>query len=312
MPIWPSPYIFYNLWTSKTSFIPIFSIKSWWNLSLLLLTTVQKTMVQCVAKAAPNKSEPCLFQTQWIHSVLFHISEVNPARWPAQLQIGRDSCPALAGGDQDQAVLQCWPAQLRQLWWKALSCPPGHPTMCCGVGAQLCWLEKASAHLTKLEKRFSSKLLLFKLCHSMWTIMTSPTSVYLLLWFQKRKNKWHRTNGSRYIDIFDRWWPTVCIDHVQVGDGRGGRYDSRGNNDEDLVNGYSGVTIYQKYQYLWNHSSDIICSYVFGILRMSRRQCWIRSSKLSFSRSSAYAKCHLMKNRGAAYQGDAAGEFRDL
>ena len=40
----------------------------------------------------------------------------------------------------------------------------------------------------------------------------------------------------------------------------------------DVVNAYSGVTIYQKYHYLWNHRSYIISSYVFGILRMSRRQ----------------------------------------
>ena len=140
-----------------------------------------------------------------------------PLRWASQLQIGRDSCPALAGGDQDQAVLQCWPAQLRQLWWKALSCPPGHPTMCCGSGAQLCWLEKASAHLTKLEKRFSSKWLLVKLWHSMWTIrnsVTSPMLVCLLLWFKKRKNKLCRKNGSRDIDSLMDGNPTVCLDHV--------------------------------------------------------------------------------------------------
>ena len=67
--------------------------------------------------------------------------------------------------------------------------------------------------------------------------------------------------------------PFESIDHVNVGYGRDvGRQGVRGNNDEDLVNGYSGVTIYQKYEYLWNHRSYIICSYVFGILRMSRRQ----------------------------------------
>ena len=57
-----------------------------------------------------------------------------------------------------QAILHTvWSVDLikNQLsWWgSASSCPPGHPKMCCDSGAKLCWLEKASAHLTKLARK---------------------------------------------------------------------------------------------------------------------------------------------------------------
>ena len=174
-----------------------------------------------LGKSCPINIETCLFQSQWIQSVLFYISEVtlysmasSAADWKRQLPWLVVTCWL------EQESVQ-WPAQTVPpcpgWWWSVSSCPPGHPTMCWGSGAHLCWLTKASAHLTKLEKRFSSKWLLVKLWHSMWTIMksvTSPMLVCLLLWFKKRKNKLCRKNGSRDIDSLMDGNPTVCLDHV--------------------------------------------------------------------------------------------------
>ena len=108
--IWSSPYIFYNSWTSKTPFSAIFPISfkpelqwfSWWNLSLLLLKTVPKPML---GKSCPINIETCLFQSQWIQSVLFYISEVT--LYNGQLSCRLEETAPLAGGDQNQTILQC-------------------------------------------------------------------------------------------------------------------------------------------------------------------------------------------------------------
>ena len=64
--------------------------------------------------------------------------------------------------------------------------------------------------------------------------------------------------------------PTVSIDQVLVVVAAAVVASAAAVTDQDVVCGYSGVTIYQKYQYLWTHSSYVICSYVFGITRASR------------------------------------------